>query len=178
VAADGVMAGAETVRDGNIVLSTWHPELVALRQSLALPRHPAQIVATLRGLTLDSLLFNVPELRVILMTVGECSPLMLTEMADRPWITVVQMPSAHDLPHAFRQLRHLDIARLSCIGGRTIAGQLIDAGLVQDVYLTTSAKSGGEPGTPFYSKPLNARRIVRKHATGADSGVLFEHFRI
>jgi 5-amino-6-(5-phosphoribosylamino)uracil reductase len=178
VAADGVMAGAETIRGGNMVLSTWHPELVALRLSLGLPRHPAQIVATLRGLTFDSLLFNVPELRVILVTVGACSALMLTEIAARPWITTVQMPTAQDLPHAFRQLRRVGIDRISCIGGRTIAGQLIDAGLVQDMYLTTSAKSGGEPGTPFYSKPLRRGPIVRKRGTGADGGVIFEHLVI
>ena len=49
VAADAVMAGAETVRGGRIVLSVWHPELVALRAALRKPRHPVQIVATIRG---------------------------------------------------------------------------------------------------------------------------------
>jgi 5-amino-6-(5-phosphoribosylamino)uracil reductase len=178
VAADGVMAGAETVRGGNIVLSTWHPELVALRQSLGLPRHPAQIVATLRGLTFEGLLFNVPELRVILVTVGACSDLMLTEIADRPWITTVQMPTARDLPHAFRQLRRLGVGHISCIGGRTLARQMIDAGLTQDLYLTTSPKDGGEPDTPLYPAPLRSRLIVRKHGTGAEAGVVFEHLVI
>ena len=48
VAADAVLAGAETIRGGHLVFSTWRPELVRLRQSLGLPRHPTQIVATLR----------------------------------------------------------------------------------------------------------------------------------
>src|SRR5215470_3705990 len=43
VAADGVLAGATTVR-GNTFFSVWHPELVALRDALRLPRHPAQMV--------------------------------------------------------------------------------------------------------------------------------------
>jgi len=175
VAADGVMAGAETIRGGNIVLSTWHPELVALRQSLGLPRHPAQIVTTLRGLTFEGLLFNVPEVRVIVVTVGACSALMLTEIADRPWITMVQMPTAQDLPHAVRQLRRLGIARISCIGGRTLARQLIDAGLIQDLYLTTSPKEGGEPNTPLYPGPLNGTLIVRKRDA---AGVIFEHTKL
>ena len=34
VAADAVLAGAETIRGGDIVLSVWHPELVRLRASL------------------------------------------------------------------------------------------------------------------------------------------------
>jgi riboflavin biosynthesis pyrimidine reductase len=175
VAADAVLAGAETVRSGNIVLSTWRPELVELRQSMGVPRHPIQIVATLRGLTLDGLLFNVPELPVILLTVPACSELMLTALADRPWITPIAMPTAHDLPFAFRRLRELGIQRISCIGGRTVAAQLIDAGLIQDVYLTTAPRPGGEPRTPFYSRPLPAHEVVRKHGTGADTGVVFQH---
>jgi len=176
VAADAVLAGAETVRSGNIVLSTWRPELVELRRSLGLPRHPIQIVATLRGLKLDDgLLFNVPELRVILLTLPACSELMRTQLADRPWVMPIAMPTPHELPFAFRQLRELGIQRISCIGGRTIAEQLIDAGLIQDVYLTTAPQPGGEPNTPFYSKPLPAREVVRKHGSGQDTGVIFQH---
>jgi riboflavin biosynthesis pyrimidine reductase len=175
VAADAVMAGAETIRGGRIVLSTWHPELVALRQSLGLPRHPVQIVATLRGLSFDGLLFNVPELRVMLLTVGECSELMLTPIADRPWITTLTMPRADALVFAFRKLRAMGIGRISCVGGRTLARQLIDARLVQDLYLTKGTKEGGEPNTPLYPKPLEGALVVRKRGTGADEGVVFEH---
>ena len=178
VAADAVMAGAETVRGGNLVLSVWHPELVALRAWLGLPRHPIQVIATLRGMSFESLIFNVPELRVILLTVPSCTDLMMTELVDRPWITPVAMASSRDLVHAFRELRARGIETISCIGGRNLAGQLLDAGLIQDVYLTTSAKEGGEPNTPFYSKPLDGELIVRKHGTGVDAGVRFEHILI
>jgi riboflavin biosynthesis pyrimidine reductase len=178
VAADAVLAGAETVRNGNIVLSVWHPELVALRESLGQPRHPIQIVATLRGLGLDGFLFNVPALRVVLLTVGACSDLMLTQLADRPWVTVVSMATAEDLPHGLRRLREMGVGRISCIGGRTLARQLIDARLIQDLYLTKSPKVGGEPGTPLYPGPLEGELIVRKRGTGPDEGVVFEHTRL
>jgi riboflavin biosynthesis pyrimidine reductase len=178
VAVDAVLAGAETVRSGNIVLSVWHPELVALRESLGLPRHPIQIVATLRGLRLDGLLFNVPALPVVLLTVGACSDLMLTQLADRPWVTVVSMPTAEDLPHGFRRLREMGVSRISCIGGRTLARQLIDARLIQDLYLTKSPKAGGEPGTPLYPGPLDGALIVRKRGTGPDEGMVFEQTRL
>jgi len=175
VAADAVLAGAETVRGGDLVLSTWHPELVALRASLGLPRHPIQVIATLRGMNFDGLIFNLPELRVMLLTVPACTDLMLTQLAGRPWITPIVMPTSRDLVHAFRQLRTHGIATMSCIGGRTLAGQLLDAGLIQDVYLTTSAKEGGEPDTPMYSKPIDGKTIVRKRGTGRDAGMVFEH---
>jgi riboflavin biosynthesis pyrimidine reductase len=72
----------------------------------------------------------------------------------------------------------MGIERISCVGGRTIARQVIDAGLVQDLYLTTSPKDGGEPNTPLYPKPLKGRTIVRKQGTGADAGVVFEHLTL
>ena len=175
VAADAVLAGAETVRSGDLVLSTWHPQVVALRASLGLPRHPIQVIATLRGMNFDGMIFNVPELRVLLLTVPACTDLMMTELAGRPWITPIVMPTSRDLVHAFRELRAHGITTMSCIGGRTLAAQLLDAGLVQDLYLTTSAKEGGEPNTPMYTKPIEGQTIVRKHGTGRDAGVLFEH---
>src|SRR5689334_1450099 len=125
VAADAVLSGAETIRGGGMVFSVWHPELVRLRASLGLPRHPAQIVATLRGLHFDGLIFNVPEIPVLLLTVPSCSDLMLTALADRPWITPIVMPTPRDLPHALRAIAARGVKRISCIGGRSLAGQLL-----------------------------------------------------
>jgi len=177
VAVDAVMAGAETMRGGNMILSTWLPPLVELRTSLGLPRHPIQIVATLRGMEFDdALIFNVPDLRVVLLTVPRCADVMHHALAERPWVSHVVMEDAHDVLKAFREFRRLGIHRISCIGGRTIAGQLIDAGLIQDLYLTTSAMEGGEPNTPLYPKPLKKTLVVRKKGTGVEEGVVFEHF--
>jgi riboflavin biosynthesis pyrimidine reductase len=179
VAADAVMAGAGTIRGGKIVLSVWHPELVELRASLGLPRHPIQIVATLRGLPFEeSLILNVPELPVILVTIPTWAALMHAYLEARPWITPVVMDTPHDLPDALRRIRALGVQRISCIGGRTLAGQLIDAGFVDDLYLTTSPQDGGEPNTPFYAKPLDGCAVVRKVGTGPDAGVRFDHVRL
>ena len=176
VAADAVLAGAGTVRGGDLLLSIWRAELVALRAELGLPRHPVQIVATVRGLDLTrGLMFNSPALTVIVLTVAHGAEAMRRDLAVRPWISVLTMASAGDLAWAFRELRARGLKRLSCIGGRTLAEELIDARLVQDLYLTTSPISGGEPATPFYSKPLATEVVVRKHGTGADAGVRFEH---
>jgi riboflavin biosynthesis pyrimidine reductase len=124
------------------------------------------------------MLFNVPALRVILITVASGADAMRDELKSRPWITAVVMDGVDDLPEAFRELRRLGIERMSCIGGRTLARPLLDAGLIQDVYLTTGTRSGGEPGTPLYDKPLHGREVVRKNGTGPDAGVVFEHIAI
>lgn len=179
VASDAVMAGAGTIRGSHLVLSVWHPALVALRAAMALPRHPIQIAATLHGLPLDEILmFNVPELRVIVLTSARGADAMRDGLTARPWITPLVMDDPADLRGAFGQLRRRGVERISCIGGRTLAGRLLDAGLVQDLYLTTGTKEGGEPGTPVYDKPLHGREIVRKNGTGPDAGVVFEHIAL
>ena len=179
VAADAVMSGAETIRRGDIIFSVWHPELVSLRTALGKPRHPAQIVATLTGVDLDrGMMFNVPEIPVVVITVAPVAALLQNALAARPWITPVVMARASDLGVAFDRLRLLGIERVSCVGGRRIAAQLIDAGLVQDLYLTTSPSRGGEPDTPIHSGPLGGRVLVRKSGTGAETGVTFEHISL
>ncbi len=179
VAADAVLAGAETVRGSRQVFSVWHPELVALRTSAGLPRHPVQIVATLRGIDLnEATIFNVPDLRVVLITDAAVAQRMQPAVARRPWVSLLSIGSPRDLPCAFAQLLSMGISRISCIGGRTLAGRLIDAQLVDDVYLTTGAREGGEPGTPLYDRPLRGRVVVRKHGTGAEEGVVFEQVKV
>ena len=178
-AADGVLAGAETIRGGDLVFSVWHPEIVRLRESLGLPRHPTQIVATLRGLSFDeTLLYNVPEIRVIVLTVPGYAREMERELAARPWITPLVMHDANDLHAAFEALRKLGQSRISVVGGRTIARALVAADLIQDLYLTTSPKRGGEPNTPLFEKPIQSELIVQKHGTGPETGVVFEHRRL
>jgi len=181
VAADAVLAGAGSVRGGRMIFSVWHPAMVDLRQSLRLPRHPVQVVATLKGIDIEGgLLFNVPDVSVVLLTVSGGATVMEKSVAERPWIRMITMDGPSHLGEAVRGLRELNVSRLSCIGGRTLAIQLLDLDLVDDLYLTTSPRPGGEPGTPIYPYPrrLEASVIVRKRGTAEESGVLFEHFHL
>ena len=87
--------------------------------------------------------------------------------------------SESDLVAGLRVLRaQHGVTRVSSIGGRRVTTQLIDAGVVQDIYLTTSPLSGGEPNTPFYTgtSPLNTSLIVKKAGQADEAGVVFEHF--
>jgi riboflavin biosynthesis pyrimidine reductase len=72
----------------------------------------------------------------------------------------------------------MGVSRISCVGGRTLARHMLAAHLVDDLYLTTSAKRGGEPNTPLVDEPLRGDAVVRKHGTGADAGVTFEGIRV
>jgi riboflavin biosynthesis pyrimidine reductase len=182
VRAHAVMAGAATIRGSQMVLSVWHPELVRLRDQFGLPRHPAQIVATRTGrLGIESgLMFNVPDVPVFILTTLEGAQTLEPAVDERPWITIVTAPAETLLVDGLRRLRTgWEMRRVSCIGGRSLATELLEAGAVQDIYLTTSAHRGGEPGTPFYtgSKPLQTTCALKKAGRSEEAGVVFEHLR-
>ena len=154
VAADAVLAGAATAAGASTFFSVWHPEIVALRRRLGFPRHPAQIVISKSGhLDLDhTLLFNVPDVPVFILAGAECQRRCAAGLAVRPWITVVRFETDR-LKDAFGHLRSEHrLARISAIGGPSTASRLIDAGLVQDLCLTTTARVAGTPNTPFYTR--------------------------
>ena len=183
VHADAVLTGATTIQGSQMVFGVWHPELVDLRAGAGLPRYPAQIVATRHGqLGIESeLMFNVPSIRVFILTTPQGAQALAPRLATRPWITIVAAPEHEHLAGSLRRLRaEHGIGRISCIGGRTLATELLDAGLVQDIYLTTAPRRGGEPGTPFYAgkRRLATTLVVKKAGRGEEAGVVFEHLLV
>ena len=178
VAADAVLAGAATAKGRDTFFSVWHPEFLELRSRLGLARHPAQIVVSNRG-TLDpenTLLFNVPEVPVFVIAGDECRTRCADALRARHWVTLIPI-DAGGIAGAVRRLRAKHgINRISAIGGRTTATALIDAGVVQDLCLTTTACPGGEPNTPFYTgrRPPHLNLIVAKKT----DAMRFGHFEI
>jgi riboflavin biosynthesis pyrimidine reductase len=180
VAADAVLAGAGSLH-ADAFFSVWHPELVALRASLGLPRHPAQIVVSKRGrLDFNTLLFNVPDVQIFLLAGDECVARHALALRARPWIRVLRS-NADDFRSAVDQLRLQDgIRRISAIGGRFTATRLVDSGMVQDIYLTTTSVEGGQPGTPWYSGAASPQltAITEKQWHESGSRIIFDHFLI
>jgi riboflavin biosynthesis pyrimidine reductase len=178
VAADAVLAGATTA-SGRVFFSVWRPEMVALRESLGLPRHPAQVVLTQKGrLDLDgTLLFNVPSVPVFILAGDRVPDRVVRAIEDRPWITLIRIEHG-DIRGSIARLCQYGIRRISAVGGRSAASALIDAGVVQDLYLTTSAAAAGQPGTPFYTgqRQIQSRLVVRKRsAPEVEPPIVFEH---
>jgi len=177
VAADAVMAGGKTVEGEARFFSVWHPQLVSLRAELGLARHPAQIVVTGSGrVDLDRcLLFNVPEVAVFILTNPDGCARLEQAVSRRPHVALVPM-AGMDLRPGLEYLRGRGIRRISAIGGRTLASALIDQALVHDLTLTTSARPGGEPHTPFYvgKRPPSLETLVRKRGTDVEYPIVVE----
>ena len=181
VHADAIVTGANTIRGEQMVMAIWHPELVALRASLGLPRYPVQVVATFNGeLEVESsLIYNVPEVRVFILTGDAGAKTLKPYLEKRPWIQVLNTGQESDVIAGLKTLRSdHGVERVSSIGGRTLTTQLIEKGVVQDIYLTTSPKPGGEPNTPFYTGASLPEKtlVVRKGGLDEERGVIFEHF--
>jgi riboflavin biosynthesis pyrimidine reductase len=166
VAADAVLAGAGSVHR-NAFFSVWRPELVALRASLGLRRHPAQIVISSRGsVDLDALLFNVPDVPAFLIAGDECIARHDRALRARPWIRLIHLNGDNLRPAVKRLSDEGGILRVSAIGGRFTATQLVDSGLIQDIYLTTTSLEGGEPSTPWYCGATPPQLMVYQQAVG------------
>ena len=179
VAADAVLAGAATVGK-SVFFTVKHPQMVALRRDLKLARHPAQIVLSDKGrIDFSARLFSTPDVPVFILAGDDCVRRCMMEVQRRPWITIV--PIDGDLRGALTRLRaEHGINRISAVGGRHTATTLVDAGLVQDLYLTTSAIEAGEPNTPWYlgeQKP-SLGVIVRKKEETFEQPILFEHLAL
>ncbi len=179
--ADAVLAGASTARGAETVFSVWHPQLVALRRDCGKPRHPAQVVVTASGdLPLErGLMFTTPAITVFMIAPSGVADPLRHRLCGRPWVEVIDAGEPSSMTAAMRYLYERGFRVISVVGGRRTATSLIREGLVTDLYMTTSALSAGEPGSPFYIGERPAlHAIVEKAGRGAETGVRFEHFTI
>lgn len=176
VSASAVLVGGGTLHTDTF-FSVWHPELVALRASLGLPRHPAQIVLSADGRIRpdEVLLFNVPDVPVFLVTSSAGRERLAASLELRPWVTPIV---GRSLMAQFDDLRARGIHRACSVGGRRSATALVDAGLVRDLYLTTTPSTAGEPNTPWYvgKRSLSLTPVLVKEWDGEEGAVRFEQF--
>jgi 5-amino-6-(5-phosphoribosylamino)uracil reductase len=181
VDADAVLGGATTARSRSLVLSIWHPQLVALRLARGKPRHPRQVVVTATGnLPLeDGLMFAMPELGACLIASTRIVPELRRRLAGKPWVEIIDAGEPLSMIQGLQQLHARGIHVVSAIGGRQTAQALLEARTVADLYLTTSPIEAGVPNTPFYTGPsLPLHLVVEKAGRGVEEGVRFHHYRL
>jgi riboflavin biosynthesis pyrimidine reductase len=175
VAADAIVVGAGTLHPDSF-FSVWRTELVAMRLGLGLPRHPVQVVLSANG-SIDPdavLLFNVPDVRVIILASPAGEKNVRDAISSRGWVTVVTGTS---LLGQFHELKSLGVHRACSVGGRTAASALVDAGLVDDLYLTHAPGDHAAPGTPWYAgqRPPALASVLLKQWEAEKGTVTFGH---
>jgi riboflavin-specific deaminase-like protein len=167
--ADAVMIGAGTLRVERYGRLVSDPEQRALRE-----RDPLAVVVSGRlDIPWDAPLFTEGAGQVVIFTASE------TEAPEtRTPVGIVRHQGRVDLAAALADLRtERRIRALLCEGGPTVHAQLIDAGLVDELFVTHAPKlAGGEGpglfvGLPELERPLELTWLLE------EDGELFARYR-
>jgi riboflavin-specific deaminase-like protein len=171
---DAVMIGAGTLRTERYGRIVPDPEKRARRERDGLPHDPLAVVVSGRlDIPWDAPLFTEGGGRVLIFTVSE------TEAPDtRTPVGVVRHQGRVDLAAALAHLRTEHGVRfLLCEGGPWLHAQLIEAGLVDELFVTHAPKlAGGEgpglvTGLPELERPLELAWLLEQ------DGELFARYR-
>jgi riboflavin biosynthesis pyrimidine reductase len=146
-AVDAVLVGAGTVRTeryGPLVRDASHR---ALRRRRGLGEEPlACIVSGRLALDADIPLLRDPDARVAILTASAASLSLPRTAAHIDYVRTARA-GVLDLSAALAELsERFAVRTLLCEGGPHLAGQLLAAGLVDELFLSVSPKlAGGEP---------------------------------
>ncbi|MEK6271810.1 MAG: dihydrofolate reductase family protein [Actinomycetota bacterium] len=171
---DAVMIGAGTLRTERYGRIVPDPEKRAQRERDGLPHDPLAVVVSGRlDIPWDAPLFTEGGGRVLIFTVSEM------EAPDtRTPVGVVRQQGRVDLAAALTHLRtEHGVRALLCEGGPRLHGQLIEAGLVDELFVTHAPKlAGGEgpglaTGLPELERPLDLAWLLEQ------DGELFARYR-
>lgn len=149
--ADVIVVGSQTVRTEGYAAAQTDPQWAALRSGR--PPHPTLAVVTSRGALPTSLLpapdTNVDAGDVMMLTTKDADPDAVREsIALLGAEQVIQEgDSSVDLSAALDALSDRGCTRILCEGGPGLAGQLLSAGLVDELCLTWSPLLVGGDGT-------------------------------
>jgi riboflavin biosynthesis pyrimidine reductase len=154
---DAVMIGAGTMRVERYGRVVPDPAKREAREREGLPHDPLMVLVSGRlDLPWDAPLFTDGGGRVLIFTTSEADP---PETATP--VRVVRHPDGLDLAAALRHLRaERGVRALLCEGGPRLHAQLIEVGVVDELFVTHAPKlAGGEgpsmvAGLPELERPL------------------------
>ena len=185
-----VSAGAQTLREQPALVQVPQepgdppaPELYEIRRRRGLSRNPRIVVYSLFGrLPLGNLVFRTPGLEVIVVT-SERGADELLRRGDTGLTKIVEgVPEPAALRRAHARLLHdHDIRYLACEGGMTVLSALRTAGLLDEVFLTSTdvvIDASAHAGVlSIFDFEREGARLVAEGRTAPDSGWLFQRWR-
>jgi 5-amino-6-(5-phosphoribosylamino)uracil reductase len=128
--ADAVLFGAATLRAYGTTMTVRDPALQQQRQALGKPIQPIQIVCSGSGQLDRRWRFFAQPVPRWLLTHGA------GDWGEPEFERILTMPAPIDWPSVFGQLAAEGIERLAVLGGGTLVGGILAAGLVDELWLT------------------------------------------
>ena len=165
---DAVMIGAGTMRAERYGRVIADPAKREHREREGLPHDPLMVIVGSLNLPWDAPLFTEGFGRVLIFTADDGDPPPTTTS-----VRVERHEGVVHLPTALTHLRHEHgIRALLCEGGPTLHAGLIEAGLVDELFITYAPKlAGGEgpglvTGLSESERPLEPAWLLAEPATG------------
>ncbi len=162
--ADAVLNGAATLRTSGASPTVRDADLEERRRALGKSPAPLAAVISASGdLPLDTRFFRSERFESVVFLTEQTPPESRAAVAATGRRVVV-LPAAGTLAAMLRWLRdEADCRLLLCEGGPTLNGALLDAGLVDEYFLTVSARlvNGRDGLFPFWSGREPSREKMR-----------------
>jgi riboflavin-specific deaminase-like protein len=174
---DAVMIGAGTMRAERYGRVIRDPAKRERREREGLPHDPLTVIVSGRlDLPWDAPLFTEGWGRVLICTASETEP---PDTATS--VRVLRQPEGVDFAGLFAHLRHeRGVRSLLCEGGPRTHAQLIEAGLVDELFLTHAPKLAGGEGPHLVTGLSEADRQLELAWLLHDpqSGEVFGRYRV
>mgnify|MGYP000193852266 CR=1 FL=1 len=166
--ADAVLSGAGTVRKDDVIITT-HAHLQERRAGEGRPRNPLSVVATATCAFSDEVLatkkfFRRTDLTRLIMTTRRAAVADIARVrAHGVEVEVVEADGSGevDLRAGLRYLQEeRGVGRVLCEGGPTLNAALARNGLLDELFVTTTLRLGGDPNEPrIVSAPVSDRPL-------------------
>jgi riboflavin-specific deaminase-like protein len=152
---DAVMIGAGTMRAERYGRVVGDPAKREQRERDGLPHDPLMVIVSGRlELPWDAPLFTEGHGNILIATSSDEDP-----PATETPVELVRHPDGVDLGELFAHLsREHAVRALLCEGGPRLHGQLVDGGLVDELFVTHAPKIGGGVGPGLISELEEAER--------------------
>lgn len=160
---DAVIAGAGVMREDDIPYPRITPEEAARRTRRGLRPRPLWVIVSRSGrLSPDLRLFRADPADTLLVTTEKADPQALAALAGRTRVRVCGAETL-DVPALMTALRREHgVRRLNSIGGPHLNGDMLEAGVIDELFLTLAPKiqNGRHGVTLFEGAPFPPERLA------------------
>lgn len=158
--ADVVLVGARTVR----------------REGFAPPKHARLAVVTRSGDLTGAQLRGAPTPPLVISPAG-ATERVSEQLGRTPYEAVTIADGSMDATEIVGALTERGLSSIVCEGGPTLAAELVDAGLVDELCLTTSPQLRA-PGVPLFPRLAETVDARLAHLLGDDDGYLYARWAL